>query len=53
MVGDKPEDILAGRGAGVNTAAMTYGYGDREAIMAAAPDNLLSTFPQLADLLRT
>ncbi len=50
MVGDKPEDILAGRGAGVNTAAMTYGYGDREAIIAAAPDNLLSTFSQLADL---
>jgi phosphoglycolate phosphatase len=50
MVGDKPEDILAGRGAEVNTAAVTYGYGDREAIMAATPDNLLSTFSQLADL---
>lgn len=53
MVGDKPEDILAGRGAGVYTAAVTYGYGDLEAIVAAAPENLLSSFSQLADLLRT
>jgi phosphoglycolate phosphatase-like HAD superfamily hydrolase len=50
MVGDKPEDILTGRGAGASTAAVTYGYGAREAIMAATPDNLLSTFPQVADL---
>jgi phosphoglycolate phosphatase len=51
MVGDKPEDILTGRGAGVYTAAVTYGYGDLSAINAAQPDNLLTTFSQVADLL--
>lgn len=51
MVGDKPEDILTGRGAGAYTAAVTYGYGDLSAIATAQPDNLLNTFSQLADLL--
>ena len=51
MVGDKPEDILTGRGAGVHTAAVTYGYGEVSAITAAQPDNLLTSFSQLADLL--
>jgi len=51
MVGDKPEDVLTGRGAGVRTAAVTYGYGDISAITAAQPDNLLTTFPQVVDLL--
>jgi phosphoglycolate phosphatase len=51
MVGDKPEDVLAGRGAGVYTAAATYGYGDLEAIAAAEPETLLSKFSHLADLL--
>jgi phosphoglycolate phosphatase-like HAD superfamily hydrolase len=50
-VGDKPEDILTGRGAGVHTASVTYGYGDLSAIATAQPDNLLNTFSQLADLL--
>jgi len=51
MVGDKPEDILTGRGAGAYTAAVTYGYGEVSALTAAQPDNLLTTFPQVADLL--
>jgi phosphoglycolate phosphatase len=52
MVGDKPEDILAGRHSGVQTAAVSYGYGDLEAIVAANPNNLLDAFSQLEDLLR-
>jgi phosphoglycolate phosphatase len=51
MVGDKPEDILTGRGAGVSTAAVTYGYGDLAALVATQPDNFLNTFSQVADLL--
>lgn len=51
MVGDKPEDIQTGRGAGVNTIAVTYGYGDVAKLTAARPDNLLDSFSQLADLL--
>jgi phosphoglycolate phosphatase len=51
MVGDKPADILAGRGAGAFTAALTSGYGDPEALAAAAPQYLLHSFPGLVDLL--
>jgi phosphoglycolate phosphatase len=51
MVGDKPADILAGRGAGAFTAALTSGYGDPEALAAAAPDYLINSFPGLIDLL--
>jgi len=51
MVGDKPADILAGRGAGARTAAITSGYGDSEALAAAAPDYLLDDFPRLLGLL--
>jgi phosphoglycolate phosphatase len=51
MVGDKPADILAGRGAGASTAALTSGYGDPEALAAAAPEYLLRSLPGLVDLL--
>jgi phosphoglycolate phosphatase len=51
MVGDKPEDIQTGRGAGVNTLGVTYGYGDVSKIVAAQPDILLNNFSQLAELL--
>jgi phosphoglycolate phosphatase len=50
MVGDKPEDVLTGRGAGARTAALTYGYGEVAAITSSQPDNLLSAFPQVAEL---
>ncbi|MFZ2087865.1 MAG: HAD-IA family hydrolase [Desulfobaccales bacterium] len=50
MVGDKPEDVLSGRGAGTRTAALTNGYGDPEAIAAARPDHLFSDFTQVAGL---
>jgi phosphoglycolate phosphatase len=51
MVGDKPADIQAGKGAGVYTAAVTYGYGDLDALTAASPDFFLPRFSQLPDLL--
>jgi len=51
MVGDKPEDIQTGRGAGVNTVAVTYGYGDSAKLTAARPDKVLDSFSQLAELL--
>jgi phosphoglycolate phosphatase len=35
MVGDKPEDVLAGRGAGAHTVALTCGYGDPKALAGA------------------
>ncbi len=51
MVGDKTPDIAAGRGAGTFTAAVSYGYGDRETLAAASPDFLLRRLSQLPDLL--
>jgi phosphoglycolate phosphatase len=51
MVGDKPQDILAGRGAAAFTAAVTYGYGNLDSLTAASPDFLLSRLSQLPDLL--
>jgi phosphoglycolate phosphatase len=50
MVGDKPEDVLAGRGAGVRTVALTCGYSDPEALAAAKPDFTIDRFSQLTDL---
>jgi phosphoglycolate phosphatase len=51
MVGDKTADIKAGREAGAFTAAVAYGYGDLEALEAAAPDFLLARFSQVPDIL--
>jgi len=51
MVGDKPEDIQTGRGAGVNTVGVTYGYSELSKLTAAQPDNILNTFSQLPGLL--
>jgi phosphoglycolate phosphatase len=50
MVGDKPEDVLTGRGAGAHTVALTYGYDDPEALTAASPDFTFNSFSQLAEL---
>ena len=50
MVGDKPEDVLTGRGAGTRTVALTCGYGDPEALAAAAPEFIFSSFSELTDL---
>jgi phosphoglycolate phosphatase len=51
MVGDKIADIRSGQEAGAFTAAVTYGYGDLDALTAASPDFLLARFSQLPDIL--
>lgn len=51
MVGDKIADIKTGREAGAFTAAVTYGYGDLDALTAASPDFLLARFSQLPGIL--
>jgi phosphoglycolate phosphatase len=51
MVGDKAADIQAGLSAGTLTAAVTYGYGDRDALVAASPDFLLTQFSEIPDIL--
>jgi phosphoglycolate phosphatase len=50
MVGDKPADILAGRGAGAFTGAVTYGYGDPAALRAENPDFLISQISHLREI---
>jgi phosphoglycolate phosphatase len=51
MVGDKTADIQSARGAGARVVAVTYGYGDPEALAAAGPDALVNRFSQLPELL--
>jgi len=51
MVGDKPADIHTARMAGARVAAVTYGYGDPAALIASAPDFLLSQISVLKSLL--
>lgn len=51
MVGDKPADIRTGRESNAFTAAVTYGYGDLEALTAASPDFLLPQISQLPAIL--
>ncbi len=51
MVGDKPADILTGKGAGTMTLGVTYGYTEPAALAAAGPDFLINSFAELKDLL--
>lgn len=39
-VGDSPEDVRFGKGAGVETCAVLWGYRDRAALAAEGPDHL-------------
>lgn len=50
MVGDKPADVLAGKGAGTATVAVTYGYGEPARLAAASPDAFIGEFSQLLEL---
>jgi HAD superfamily hydrolase (TIGR01509 family) len=52
VVGDTPADILAGKGAGTTTCAVTYGFGMREALLPCAPDYLIDSFGELVDIVR-
>jgi len=51
MVGDKPVDVVTGRGAGTFTVGVTYGYGAPESLVAAAPDFLLEEISQLPEII--
>jgi phosphoglycolate phosphatase len=51
MVGDKPADVLTGREAGARTVAVTYGYGELEALTAAGPDAVLPGLTELPQYL--
>lgn len=50
VVGDSQIDIDCGRGAGLLTCGVTYGYRNREEIVAASPDYLIDRFEELSEL---
>lgn len=50
MIGDSASDIEAGKGAGVLTCAATYGFGDREKLIAAQPDFRVGSLVELKNL---
>lgn len=41
LIGDTDNDILAGRGAGVRTCGVTYGYGPKDVLEALHPDFII------------
>ena len=51
FVGDSPYDIEAGRRAGVKTAGVLWGPHGREGLESRAPDHLVRTFDELAELI--
>jgi phosphoglycolate phosphatase len=53
MIGDTPADILAGRAAGVQTCAVTYGFGSREELEACAPDHVIGSFAEVSVLVHS
>lgn len=48
-VGDGPNDVLAGRGAGAVTVAVSFGFHPEEA-RAAGPDHVIAAMPELLGL---
>jgi phosphoglycolate phosphatase len=51
MVGDSPTDIEAGKGAGVLTCGVTYGYRGKDEILKAGPDLLIGSLLELKGLI--
>ncbi|MBI3333714.1 MAG: HAD-IA family hydrolase [Candidatus Omnitrophica bacterium] len=50
LIGDSPIDIELGRGAGVETVALTHGFGRRQEIEAAAPAAIVADFKEMLQL---
>lgn len=50
MVGDTAADIQAGRAAGIKTCAVSYGFGDLQALKKARPDYWIASFDELANI---
>jgi phosphoglycolate phosphatase len=52
MVGDGPQDVLAGQRAGARTVGLEGGLQDRARLLAASPDAMLGSLAELPGLLR-
>jgi phosphoglycolate phosphatase len=53
MVGDRKHDVIGARTAGLQALAVTYGYGSREELAAAAPDGLCHSPAEIPQALTT
>ena len=51
MIGDTLNDVLAGKAAGMKTCGVGWGVGGAEGLQPHAPDWLVSTFPEIYDLI--
>jgi phosphoglycolate phosphatase len=51
MIGDSEIDILAGRNAGTQTCAVTFGYRSAEQLRATEPDVTVDRFEQLQEVI--
>lgn len=52
MVGDSKNDILAAKGAGIDSIGVTYGYNYGESIDVYAPDAVVAEFSLLSSVLK-
>lgn len=50
MVGDTAADIRAGQAAGIKTCAVSYGFGNLQALNDAGPDYWITSFDKLAQI---
>ena len=50
MVGDTPADIQAGQAAGIKTCAVSYGFGNLQALNDTGPDYWITSFDELAHI---
>lgn len=51
IIGDKKQDILAGKLAGIDTAGVLYGYGSKEEIVNSNPKYILNQVKDIRNLL--
>ena len=51
MIGDKSQDIVAGKEYGIQTAGVLYGYGSRSELMASKPDFIVENPSDLIPIL--
>lgn len=51
IIGDSPDDIQAGRAAGLFTCGVTYGFHPKECLLAEKPDYLIDSLKQLRDVI--
>jgi phosphoglycolate phosphatase len=52
MVGDGPQDLQAGKAAGVKTCMVRYGFGFHESLMNLNPDHLIKKFIELKEIVK-